>query len=70
MYFSDFPAFALTYCTPLVKNQGSFYEIRSLVFFINTRAFNCVNRKQLNVLKTFLEYLEKDLLEYCNAFWR
>ena len=40
----------LTYCIPLVKDQGSFYEIRCLAIFINIKAFNQV--KQLNILKT------------------
>ena len=42
----------LTYCTPLVRDQSSFYEIRNLAIYINIEAFNGVNRKQLNILKT------------------
>ena len=42
----------------LVKDQSSFYEIRSLAIRINIKAFNRINGKQLKILKTFLEYLE------------
>ena len=41
---------------PLVRYQSNFYEIRSLAIWINIKVFNRVNRKQLNILKTFLEY--------------
>ena len=41
-----------------VKDQSSFYEFQNLAICINIKAFNLVNGKQLNVLKTFLEYLE------------
>ena len=43
---------------PLVKGERTFYEIRSLAICINIQAFNWVNRKELNILKTYLEYLE------------
>ena len=56
----------LTYCIPLVKDQSSFYEMRSLSISIKIKAFNRVNRKQPNILKTFLEYLEF----YIVAYWR
>ena len=49
---------SLTYCIPLVKYHSSFYEIRNLAIRINIEAFDQINRKQLNILKTFLEYLE------------
>ena len=42
---------------PLVKDQSTFYEIHSLAICIIIKAFNRVNRKQLNILKMFLEYL-------------
>ena len=48
----------MAYCTPLVKDQSSFYEIRILAIRINIKAFNLVNRKRLNILKIFLEYLK------------
>ena len=47
---------SLAQCT--AKDQSSFYEIRSLAICINTTIFNRVNRKQLNILKTFFEFLE------------
>ena len=34
---------SLTYHTPLVKDQGSFYEILSLAIYIDLKAFNQVN---------------------------
>ena len=49
---------SLSYCITLVKDQNSFHEIRSLAIYINIDAFNRINRKQLNILKTFLEYLK------------
>ena len=49
MYYSYFSAFA-----PLLKDQRSFYKIGSLAMCINNKAFNHFNRKQLNILKTFL----------------
>ena len=49
---------SLTYCIPLVKYHSSFCEIRNLAIRINIEAFDQINRKQLNILKTFLEYLE------------
>ena len=57
---------SLTYCIPLVKDQSSFYEILSTAICINLKAFDWVNRKQLNILKTFSEYLEF----YIAAYWR
>ena len=56
---------SLTSYIPLVKDQSSFYEICSPTICINIKAFNQVNRKQLNILKTFLEYLEN----YVVAYW-
>ena len=56
----------LSYCILLVKDQSSFYEIRSLAIRINIKAFNRVNRKQLNILETFLEYPEF----YVVTYWR
>ena len=43
----------MTYCIPLVKDQSSFYEIRSLAICLNIKAFNRANRKQFNILKYF-----------------
>ena len=59
----------MTYRTSLVKDQSSFDEIHSLAICINTKAtfkaeFNRVNRKQLNILKTFLQYLEFYIVAY------
>ena len=34
----------------LVKDQSSFYEIRSLAIYINIKAFDWVNKKQVNIL--------------------
>ena len=56
---------SLTYCIPLVKDQSSFYEV-CIVVCMNIKAFNSVNRKQLSILKTFLEYLKN----YIVANWR
>ena len=53
---------SLIYCIPLVQDQSSFYEIRSLIICINIKAFNRVNKKQLNILKTSLEYLRNYIL--------
>ena len=49
---------SLIYCVQLVKDQSSFYKIRSLAIGTKTEALNWVTRKQLNILKTFLEHLE------------
>ena len=49
---------------PLVKDQSSFYEIRSLAVYIKIKAFNRVNRKQLDILKTILGYLEFYVVAY------
>ena len=46
---------SLSYDIPLVKDQSSVYEICSLAICINIKAFNRVNRKQLNIVKTFFE---------------
>ena len=64
MYSSDYSALVIGILLPLVKGQRSFYEILSLAIYINIKAFNRVNRKQLNVLKTFLEYLESYIVAY------
>ena len=40
--------------------------MKLLAICINIKAFNRVNTKQLNILKTFLEYLEF----YTDAYWR
>ena len=53
------------YFIPSVKDQNSFYEIRSLAIYINIKSFNRDNTKQLNILKMFLEYLEF----YNIAYW-
>ena len=55
---------SLTYCMPLVKDQGSFYEIPSLVICITIKAFNWVNTTKLNILQTFLGYLEFYIIAY------
>ena len=57
---------SLTYYIPLVKDQSSFYEIRSRTICINIKAFTGISRKQRIILKAFLEYLEF----YIVAFWR
>ena len=62
MYSSDISTFVIGICKPLVKDQSSFYEIRSLAICINIKVFNRVNKKPLNILETFLEYLEPLLL--------
>ena len=62
--FQWFLTFVILYT--IVKDQKTFYEIHSLTICINIKAFNRVNRKQLNILKTFLEYLEF----YIVAYWR
>ena len=49
---------SLTYSIPLVKCQRGFYEIGSLAICINIQIFCWVNRKDLNIPKAFLEYLE------------
>ena len=49
---------SLTYCILLVKDQSSFCEICSLAICMNIKVFNWVYRKQLNILKTCLEYGE------------
>ena len=44
---------SLKYCIPLVKDQNSVYEIRSVAIYINIETFKRVSRKQLDILKTF-----------------
>ena len=54
---------SLTYGIPLLKNQNSFDETGSLTMcMLNIKAFNRINRKQLKILKTYLEYLNFILL--------
>ena len=45
-----------------MKDQRSFYEIRSLAIFIIIKAFNRVNRKQLNIwnIWDFISVLTED----------
>ena len=49
-----FQYFSLADCIPLIKDQSSFYEIRSEAICLNINSFNRINTKQLNFLKTFL----------------
>ena len=58
----------LAHCIPLVKDQSSFYETRSLAIYININVFHRVNRKQLNIAKAFLKYLEFHLVAYWGRF--
>ena len=53
-----------THCIALVKDKNSFYEIRSLAIRVNIKTSNRVKRKILNILKTFLEYLEFQIVTY------
>ena len=46
------------------KLHFSCTEIRNLAICINIKAFNQANKKQLNILKTFLEYLEAGILYF------
>ena len=64
VYSSVFQHLPLTYCIPLSKGQSSLYEICTLAIYINTKAFYRVNRKQLNILKAFSEYLEFYIVIY------
>ena len=48
----------------LLERQSSFYEIQSLAICINIKAFHRINRKQLNILKMYLEYLEFYIVAY------
>ena len=48
----------------LVKDQSSFDEIRRLAIYTNIKAFNQVNRKQLNIVKTFFGYFEFYIVAY------
>ena len=59
-----FQHFSLPYCIPLVKDQSSFYEIHTQDICINIKVFNRVNRKQLDILNTFLEYMEFCIVAY------
>ena len=46
-------------------------RIGSLAICINIKTFNRVNRKQMNILKTFLEYLKFQMAAYWRWFgWR
>ena len=63
VYSNDISAFIIDIL--LVKDQRSFYETRTLASCINIKVFNQVNRKQLNFLKTFLEYMELYIAAYC-----
>ena len=56
MYSSGFSAFVIDILYT-VKDQSSFYEIRSQAICINW-----VNGKQLNTLRTFVKYLKNILL--------
>ena len=58
----------LTYFILSVKDQNSFYEIRSLAIYINIKSFNRDNTKELNILKMFLEYLEFYIIAYWGWF--
>ena len=62
VYSNDISAFIID--IPLVKDQRSFYETRTLASCINIKVLNQVNRKQLNFLKTFLEYMELYIAAY------
>ena len=64
VYSNDFLAFVIDICIPLFKDQNIIYEICSLAICINIKTFNRVNRKQLNNLITFLEYLEFYIVAY------
>ena len=60
---------SLICCIPLAKDHSlvkDHSKIRSLAICINIKASNQVNRKQLNFLKTILEYLEL----YIVAYWK
>ena len=48
----------------LVKDQSSIFEIYSLAICINIKTIIWFNRKQLNILKTFLKYMEFILLPF------
>ena len=64
MYSGDFSASAIDIRLRLVKDQSSVYESGSLAICINIKTFNRVNRKQLNILNKFLEYLELYIVAY------
>ena len=59
----------LSYCIPSVKDQCSFSEIRGLAICLNIKVFYWVNRKQLNILKTFLK-CHIIMSYYIIACWR
>ena len=48
-----------------VYRQSSFFELRRSAIRINVMVFNRANRKQLNILKVFLEYPKFHVF----AFW-
>ena len=48
-----------------IKTEPSYPELNSRAICINVKTLNGVNRKQLDILQTFLEYLEF----YIVAFW-
>ena len=54
MCVNDFLAFVIDILC-IAKDQTIFYKICSLAICVNIKGFNRVNRKQLNILKTFLE---------------
>ena len=55
---------SLTYGIVLIKDQSSSYEIRSLAICMNIKTFNRVSRKQMNILKIFLDYLKFYIVVY------
>ena len=65
MHSSGFSAFFLDILYTVRQRQKQHvYEIRSLAICINIKAFNRINTKQLNILETYLEYLEFDIVTY------
>ena len=59
--------FSIGHCTVLVKDRSSFYEIRCVATCMAyNRVLVRVNRKKLDILKTFLDNLEF----YIIAYWR
>ena len=49
-------------------NQSTFHEICNVAIWINIKAFNRVNRKELNILKTLSEFQEFYFVAYCRWF--
>ena len=47
---------SMSYFIPVVGYQSSFYETLRIGICMNIKAFNQINRKQLNILKTYLEF--------------